>query len=370
MDMNKRWESYVMYRQKTGLVDFWKEFYKEKHQPKVLFLLGRGFDPRMNNILKLFLDTVRDVKLDCISFDFPVADADKETRKLYQINITELNQIQAQYGFPLETIEINNKLKWDKRIALLSRQTGERNLDVYDDVILDVSSLPRAFYFNIAKVLFNKLKEDKRRNLFFAVSENVDVDNGIEKTHQIDNIEALRGFKSMLSVESILDRINILIPLIGENGVELLNSIYTDFNPNDMYPVLPFPSKNPRRSDDLLQEYHEFFEGKRFVEPQSITYADEQNPFELFRIVSQMMREHKKTLDPISKNVCFGIALLTSKLLSLGGLLLGLEYNGSVAIYNVSSTNYTIKDADELVKLSKDSEPFLLWITGEAYNEN
>ena len=82
------------------------------------------------------------------------------------------------------------------------------------------------------------------------------------------------------------------------------------------------------------------------------------------------MREHKKTLDPISKNVCFRIALLTSKLLSLGGLLLGLEYNGSVAIYNVSSTNYTSKDADELVKLNKDSEPFLLWITGEAYNEN
>ena len=42
----------------------------------------------------------------------------------------------------------------------------------------------------------------------------------------------------------------------------------------------------------------------------------------------------------------------------------------SVAIYNVSSTNSTIKDAAELVKLNSDSEPFLLWITGEAYNEN
>ena len=71
----------------------------------------------------------------------------------------------------------------------------------------------------------------------------------------------------------------------------------------------------------------------------------------------------------ISKNVCFGIALLTSKLLSLGGLLLGLEHNNSVAIYNVSSTNYTIKDATELVRLNFESVPFLLWITGEAYNE-
>ena len=152
--------------------------------------------------------------------------------------------------------------------------------------------------------------------------------------------------------------------------MELLSSIYTDFKPHDMFPVLPFPSKNPRRSDDLLQEYHDFFEGKRFVEPQSITYADEQNPFELYRIVSHMMQEHKRTLRPISKNVCFGIALLTSKLLSLGGLLLGLEHNDSVAIYNVSSTNYSIKNSDELVNLNQTSEPFLLWITGEAYNES
>ena len=358
--MNKRWESYVMYRQKNGLVDFWNEFYKDKEHPQVLFLLGKGFDPRMNNILKLFLSTVSDAHLECIAFDFPIAGADTETQKLYDLNVEELNRIQKEYGFPMESIKIDTTLKWDKSIAMMSRQIGEKDLSQYNDVILDVSSLPRAFYFNIAKVLFKKLKDDKSNNLFFAVSENVEV----------DNIDALRGFKSMLSVEAILDRVNILIPLIGENGVELLNSIYTDFKPHDMFPVLPFPSKNPRRSDDLLQEYHDFFEGKRFLEPQSITYADEQNPFELYRIVSNMMREHKRTLQPISKNVCFGIALLTSKLLSLGGLLLGLEHNNSVAIYNVSSTNYTIKDAAELVKLNSDSEPFLLWITGEAYNEN
>jgi len=29
-----------------------------------------------------------------------------------------------------------------------------------------------------------------------------------------------------------------------------------------------------------------------------------------------------------------------------------------------------IKDVEDLVKLNSGSEPFLLWITGEAYNEN
>ncbi len=366
--MNNRWESYVMYHQEAKLVEFWKEFYKNKPATHVLFLLGKGFDPRMNNILRLLLQTVKSLQVECIAFDFPDGSIRSENSKLYSTNVQDLNNLQAQYGFTLNEIQIDSKLTWDKRIALMSRQINDKDLSSFNEIILDVSSLPRAFYFNIAKALFNKLRDNYKQNLFFAVSENVEIDNEITKNVPIDNIEALRGFKSMLSVESILDRVNILIPLIGEKNVALLRSIYNHFQPFDMFPVLPFPSKNPRRSDELLQEYHGFFSEKQFTEPQSITYADEQNPFELYRIVSQMISEHQKTLKPISEHVCFGIALLTSKLLSLGALLLGLEHNNCVAIYNVSSTDYNIENSERLKEKNANSEPFLMWITGEAYS--
>lgn len=371
--MKYRWESYVKFHGKKELEDFWREFYSEKTKVKVLFLLGKGFDPRMNNNLKLLLEKVEGLSLDCLTFDFPDSGNHTENRKLYKENIRQLEALQFKYGFTLNEIPIDMMQSWEKRIANMCRQVLERDLSQYRDIILDVSSLPRAFYFNIAKALFNKLKNDKQRNLFFSVSENVDIDKGIKSHVVIDNVEALPGFKTMLSMESNLDRINILIPLIGEGKehVKLLKGIFNNFQPSDMYPVLPFPSKShPRRSDDLMQEYREFFEEKLFNDPQSITYADEQNPFELYRIVSQMIREHKKTLKPISEHVCFGIALLTSKLLSLGGLLLGLEHNECVAIYNVSSTDYTIDESDILKEQNQKSEPFLMWITGEAYSED
>ena len=235
---------------------------------------------------------------------------------------------------------------------------------------MDVSSLPRAFYFNIGKALFNKLDKDQSKNLFFAVSENVTIDERIKKTPIIDNIEPLVGFRSLSSRESNLDRINILISLMGDQNIDILRSIYNHFQPSDMFPVLPFPSKDPRHSDYLMLKYHEFFTEKQFTEPQNITYADEQNPFELYRIVSNMIQGHQATFKPISDHVCFGIALLTSKLLSLGALLVGLEYNNCVTIYNVSSANYEIEDATVFKQINEVSEPFLLWITGEAYNEN
>lgn len=370
--MKYRWKSYVKYHGKNELVKFLKEFYGDHPQVKVLFLLGKGFDPRMNNTLSLLLRSVEGLSLDCLMFDFPDSGGNAECQKLYKDNIKELESLQKKYGFTISEIPIDTTQSWEKRIAVMSRQVAERDLSQYRDIILDVSSLPRAFYFNIAKSLFNKLKGDETKNLFFTVSENVEMDKGIETNVATDNIEALPGFKTMLSVESILDRICILIPLIGEGElhVKLLKGIYESFKPSDMFPVLPFPSMHsPRRADDLMQEYFQFFEEKLFNDPLSITYADEQNPFELYRIVAQMIREHKKTLKPISENVCFGIALLTSKLLSLGGLLIGLEFNDCVAIYNVSSRDYYIESAKALKDLNKDSEPFLLWITGEAYSE-
>lgn len=62
-----------------------------------------------------------------------------------------------------------------------------------------------------------------------------------------------------------------------------------------------------------------------------------------------MIQGHQATFKPISEHVCFGIALMTSKLLSLGALLVGLEYNNCVTIYNVSSANYEIENAARFV---------------------
>lgn len=366
-----RWESYILYNEKEEIGKFWQDYYRSRKQAKVLFLLGKGFDPRMNNIISLLLDNIVDLSIhvECITFDFPAPEQNQDNIELYNENSNQLEALSKQYGLKISDITINTTLPWEKRIAMMSRQIAEKDLSIYDDFILDVSSLPRAFYFNIAKVIYNKLCRNNSKNLFFAVSENVEIDKLIEKHTKNDDIEPLRGFKSMLSMESHLDRINILIPLIGESKVNLLKSIYNHFKPSDMFPVLPFPSKDPRRSDSLLREYHNFFIEKKFVEPQNITYADERNPFELYRIVASLMEEHKKTLMPISQNVCFGLALLTSKLLSLGALLLGLEYNDCVAIYNVSSRSYTIKDINKLKECNSASEPFLMWVTGDAYNE-
>ena len=76
----------------------------------------------------------------------------------------------------------------------------------------------------------------------------------------------------------------------------------------------------------------------------------------------------RKGLQPISDHVCFEIALLTSKLLSVGALLTAMENPQEVAIYNVISRDYAI-DSIDFDELNKKSTSFLMWIKGDAYND-
>jgi hypothetical protein len=85
---------------------------------------------------------------------------------------------------------------------------------------------------------------------------------------------------------SLLKAINISIPLIGEGKTESFKKIINGFDADDICPILPFPSCNLRRSDNLLWEYCDIFTNVLMIEAHNILYVDEKNPFELYAIKS------------------------------------------------------------------------------------
>jgi hypothetical protein len=321
----------------------------------------------MNNNIELAINNIHYDNFTCLAIDFPTnhkTDGDI----FYKKNCKYLLLLCKQKKISIKNININTTKEWDWRIKEMLVSLNGVNIDGYSDIIIDVSSIPRAFYYNIIK-FFNGKTSDDNKNLFVMVSENVQIDNKIHKTRPEVGIQPLFGFKAMLGREAILDRKNILIPLIGEGSGGVLESIFNDFKPSDVCPVLPFPSDDPRRSDSLLWEHQFTLESRLQVEPQSLMYAHERNPFELYRLLTTLIENYRDTMKPISNHICFGFALLTSKLLSLGVLLVSLENEDDIVIYNVSSTDYIIKDPDKISGLNTNSVPFLMWINGDAYKE-
>ena len=48
------WDSYVMIEGIEQIISFWND--ADRPQGKTLLIMGEGFDPRMNNVLKAFAE--------------------------------------------------------------------------------------------------------------------------------------------------------------------------------------------------------------------------------------------------------------------------------------------------------------------------
>ena len=140
----------------------------------------------------------------------------------------------------------------------------------------------------------------------------------------------------------------------------------TTLKPDEICPVLPSPSVNPRRADDLIAEYRAILFDRLRVEPQNIIYASEWNPFEVYRQIYRTMERYNSALQALDKCKIVVSALL-SKLLSVGALLAACEgkRNGlMVGISHVETHGYRIQKQ----LAASDAELFTLWIAGECYN--
>lgn len=362
--MEKRWSSYV-YLEKDDVLTFAADYFA-KRKSTLLFVMGCGFDPRMNNVLEKIISQDRFNQIECILIDFPSLESLPED-KLYKANKVKFDELCSKRNISVREVRDNHPKDIEKRIMGILKQLREIDYSEISDIIIDVSAMPRAIYFNVCK-FFYKQCVDNTKNLFFTVSENVEIDKRIIDISG-DEIHPMHGFGINNMLESNLDKRSVLIPLLGQNHAVELGKIYDNFKPVDVCPILPFPSMDPRRSEDILITHMDFFKRIEIAEPQNFTYADERNPLELYSIICDLVNNYKKTLMPITTCVCFGIAALTSKLMSLGALLCGLENSSEISFYTSSPVAYHVEDQEDIMKINSQSDMFLMWITGEAYGK-
>lgn len=378
-----RWDSYVLISNKE-INNFWKEHFGiDQLQRSVLFILGKGFDIRMNNVFKTLLSSTN-IQIRCLLIEYNEG-TNSPSHKYQNVidkNLEELEGlISNNSNVQFEELLINiwkNEGRDKRRIGDrdISDKIYNYNINDFTDIIVDISSLPRGIYFSMIGTLLTKLDTDikyKSINLFVAVAENFNIDKRIHGEGIDEKIKCIHGFGGGIEKQSNQKPI-VFFPVLGEKKVNDLYMLYTHINPEEICPILPFPSKNPRRSDSLIIDYHKILFDELRIESQNIMYVPEQNPFEMYRILLSTISNYNKSLDVL--NGCrSAVTVLSSKLLTIGVLLAAYEINSNhklnydVGVYNLDSQGYTIEndDIEELKKLNNDSEIFLMWLNGEAY---
>lgn len=151
--------------------------------------------------------------------------------------------------------------------------------------------MPRSIFFPLINQIlivlaYNDIRE-KKINLHVVVAEDFSQDIRTSAKELDENASYMFSFFADMELESHADSPIIWFPVLGEGKQIQISTIYKLLEPRifnreiEVCPVLPFPSRNPKRVDNLIMEYHRFFV-EHNIESRNVIFADEQNPFDVY----------------------------------------------------------------------------------------
>jgi len=371
-----RWEHYFM-RRGDECSEFWREYLAGQDR-KILLILGAGFDPRMCLGLDMLLDAKASCVQECLLIkydegpDSPSNDYGKRVKSNLDTMATRLSGKGVTRGEANVLMLSPDGRRIGSREA--SKAIDDSIMERFDDIVVDISSMPRGIYFPILAKLLHLLETQPTEgvsrpsvNLHVLVAEQASVDEKIQEEGIDDDAAYMHGFSSDLVREATADRPKVWIPVLGEGKKEQLSRLYDLDPPDEICPVLPSPSRNPRRADNLVAEYRELLFDHLRVEPTNFIYASEWNPFEVCRQIYRTVVRYNDALKPLG-GCRVVVSALSSKLLSVGALLAAHEAKRGkfmVGISHVETHGFRIRGPIDSLD---DAELFTLWISGECYD--
>lgn len=389
------WDHYV-FRRGNGVHALWEQIHNNRPLG-ILYIAGRGFDVRAQAVMREYVTTLK-------SHEFVVDQAkllliestgyelDQDIIDITEENAVELASIFAPLG-QVETVtlgqtnagEVDNDLSATNALRLGVQKILE-SVEGQTDIVLDVSSLPRVAYLALLTSILNKLVPNRTQNpdsphpLFakgvnfqVLVAEDAELDGHIRAEDPSSDLVQLPGFSGGFHLESVKDWPMVWFPILGENRVNQLEKVLSSSEiprEAEICPVVPHPSKNQRRADNLLVEYQVPLFKSRRTPTSNIVYVHESNPFEAYRQLLSAMKRFQHSMKVLG-NCRLVVTPLGSKLVTVGAGLACFEMrpDSSSASYRVAVPLAEPKRYIAKIKNLRDSKPEIsvLLLTGEAF---
>lgn len=228
------------------------------------------------------------------------------------------------------------------------------------DVVIDMSAMSVGVAFPLVKFVLRRARECNR-NLHVVVTDDPSVDEEIDGV-STEKAETLFGFKGARGVHDSSGIPILWLPQLTARRKKPLGRVYaalTEEQEVDVCPLLPFPSRNPRRGDNLIEAFQEEFESIWRVDARDLIYVDERRPVDLYRSVLDIDDARERVFRKLGGSQTV-LSPFGSKVQNLGALMAALERDFPVMY--VETLNYTSTPTE-----SAEGELVHVWLHGEAY---
>ena len=318
-----RWDPYVLARG-DEFDAFWRAHLARRSR-RLLLVIGMGFDSRTVEAAARLRALGADADVWLLAFENGFDDSPTRT------TLTASNRGRLEWLFGSDRIRaVPVRIGGAAGGMATSRNTrdalkGAGAFGTYDDVVVDVSAMPRMVAMATVVKFLHDLDQSAKSggpdvNLHVVTAESVDADLAFARGTLSEEVTSLHGFSGHLTAQSSVRTPRVWFPILGEGQRDRLDKIQTSLNPDEICPVIPFPSVDPRRGDRIIDEHREILFDEFRVEPKNILLASEYNPFEAYKQVFSAIDRYAQALDELGGCKAF-VSPLSSKLLSMGGLL-------------------------------------------------
>ena len=362
------WERCIHHRGQDA-IDFTQEYFKPSKR-RVLLIGGAGFDPRSLSVPAQLSACCGD-RLTGLFVREERPNATDALRKKADTNDSKLRELIPRVDiFPIEVFDIDNAPVGGRRAT---RALHERiDLNLITDVVLDCSAISVGVMFPFARYCYEATRRsDRTKNFHIVVLDDPATDNSIHST-ACGKSAPLHTFNGGLALDCNNEAARLWLPQLGTRKREFLNLIFQDVKPHAVCPIIPFPSRNPRTGDALIQEYGDLFEGVSDpmaptwnVDARDIVYTHEKSPLDLYRSVLRIDDARKRVFSQTGSQII--LSPLGSKAVAIGLLMAALERE--FAVVSVESIEYQFVNPDQNSHLP-NAELVHLWLHGEAYGAN
>ena len=326
---------------------------------RVLLVAGAGFDPRTTHVFSL-LHSALGERLRVFLFR---EERPRPERELLQRAERQLAIFQAS-GVQLEIADIqifsvdNAPVGGREAAAKLAAYTG---LEECTDIVVDFSALSLGVSFPVTKLLLG-LAETLDANLHVMAVDSPETEGRITSV-PTDKATPVHGFAGEWGLDGSSNATRLWLPLLVEGGKTVLDRIYTAVAPNDTCPILPFPSREPRRGDRLLVEYWDEIDRVWQIGSQNLIYAAESDPVDLYRSILRVDDVRRGVFANLGGSLTV-LSPLGTKVMAIGAFMAAVERE--FPVFYVEAHGFSIPpDVPDTVEGAVDLVH--VWLAGDAY---
>ena len=339
--MREHWTNCITHFDKK--VDEFIDSYFVDQCKHALLVAAAGFDPRSRQVTEL-LSRRMDNRLSAIFVREERSGASRALQERADQNEASLRSVVpdcvvtridifADDGAPIGGSKIVNELL-----------NNPISVDT-TDVIVDLTAMSIGVGFPAARLLLEEC--ERRENCVFhlLIASNPDLDDRI-KSDPSDRPGPVKGFAPLPSggMNEDLDVAQIWIPQLATGLASTLGKIGRQFP--DRYkvcPLLPFPSRNPRRADNLVTEYVTEISEEWRVDPHDLVYASERNPLDTYRLLSRLKQRFNRTMEG-TYALQMILSPIGSKVMAAGAMMAAIDHD--MTVHYVETDSYTLEDGD------------------------